>query len=159
MEEITGLKFLGKTLSLGIVLISLVIVMDQTILARVFYGPPDGKGGTRSFHAADFTIPDPEPFETYRSAVSRAEVFGGKGLTGLPQAKKTDLKSLAGQWHIRGIAVFDFPEAIVEDTQSNRTLFLKEGDFMGPLKVIKILEEKVMVAFEGETYELAIEKK
>jgi hypothetical protein len=58
--------------------------------------------------------------------------------------------------HLRlvGISWSDDPDAMIEDTQAKRTLFIKRGQMIGEVKVQAIFKDKVVLSYYGEEVEL-----
>ncbi len=53
-----------------------------------------------------------------------------------------------------GIAWSDNPDAMIEDANAKRTIFVKEGDNINEIVVKKILKDKVILSLEGKEIEL-----
>ena len=58
--------------------------------------------------------------------------------------------------HLRlaGISWSDDPDAMIEDTRTKRTLFVKRGGMIGKIKVQAIFKDKVVLFYDGEEIEL-----
>jgi hypothetical protein len=67
---------------------------------------------------------------------------------------KQTIKELAGTLRLAGIALQPQAQAMIENTETNETLFLKEGDIINKLVVHDILSDRVILMYEGETIEL-----
>ncbi|UCC95157.1 MAG: hypothetical protein JSW40_10200 [Candidatus Omnitrophota bacterium] len=53
-----------------------------------------------------------------------------------------------------GISWSDDPDAMIEDTRSRRTFFVKRGELVNGVRVEAILKDKVLLSYEGEEVEL-----
>ena len=53
-----------------------------------------------------------------------------------------------------GISWSQEPDAMIEDTRTNKTFFVKKGDMIGVIKVEDILMEKIILGYKDETLEL-----
>lgn len=53
-----------------------------------------------------------------------------------------------------GISWSDDPDAMIEDTQAQKTHFVKKGQMIGNLKVQAIFKDKVVLSYDGEEIEL-----
>ena len=53
-----------------------------------------------------------------------------------------------------GISWSKSPDAMIEDTESVRTFFVKRGQMIGKLKVQAIFKDKVILSYEGAEVEL-----
>ena len=53
-----------------------------------------------------------------------------------------------------GISWSDDPDAMIEDTKSQRTYFVKRGQLIGEIKVEAIYRDKVLLSYKGEELEI-----
>ena len=53
-----------------------------------------------------------------------------------------------------GISWSSSPDAIIEDTKTTKTFFVKTGQMMGDVKVQAIFKDKVVLSYSGEEMEL-----
>ncbi|HPT39611.1 MAG TPA: hypothetical protein PL125_05405 [Candidatus Omnitrophota bacterium] len=68
-----------------------------------------------------------------------------------PSAKSLDL---AGSLKLVGISWSTDPDAMIEDTKSLKTYFVKRGDMVGDAKVQAIFKDKVVLNLDNEEFEL-----
>lgn len=83
-----------------------------------------------------------------------------------PFSKKEEEETTAGEglsilklkdYKLVGISIEENPDnsyAMIENTKTGITFFLKKGEELDGVKVLEIFEEKVVLAFQGETLEL-----
>lgn len=97
------------------------------------------------------------PFLYYLEMVQRRNVFApiglGKDKEEIKKAKETLIK-MSDNFKLVGISWGQEPQAMVEDSKSQKVYFLKTGDNIGGFKVKDILENKVILSYQGETIEL-----
>jgi hypothetical protein len=97
------------------------------------------------------------PFLYYLEMVQRRNVFApiglGKDREEIQKAKET-LTKMSNDLKLVGISWGQEPQAMIEDSQSQKVYFLKTGDNIGKFKVKEILENKVILSYQGETVEL-----
>lgn len=93
------------------------------------------------------------PLADYLSIVQQANPFGGAAAiiaAPITQTTKQRLEELASGLVVVGIDRSANPEAIIEDTEQQRTYFVKVGDELNGLTIREISAKGVMVTYEGE---------
>jgi hypothetical protein len=68
--------------------------------------------------------------------------------------KETPGENLAAAYNLVGISWSAEPDAIIEDTRTQRTYFLKRGDSFGRARVQAIFPDKVVLVIDGKETEL-----
>ncbi len=58
--------------------------------------------------------------------------------------------------NLLGIVSGDNPQAIIEDKKSQKTYFLKKGDFLGDFELKDIQKGKVILDLSGQQFELSL---
>lgn len=71
--------------------------------------------------------------------------------------QKIDIAELTKPYSLKGIALSGEPEAIIQDSTSQKMLFVKIGDSLGALTVANISEGKITVTYEEQERVLSIE--
>jgi hypothetical protein len=74
-----------------------------------------------------------------------------------PQAEKKKQEEIAAfrsKYRIAGISWSDNPDAMVENTQTKKTSFVRRGQTIDAMKVIAIFKDKLVVNYEGAEFEL-----
>ena len=97
------------------------------------------------------------PFLHYFEMVRRRNIFSPvilKKDKPKPEAKKITLRKLVKDLRLVGIAWSEEPVAMIEDTATKKTYFLKSGESINDFKIDNILKDRVVLSFEGETIEL-----
>jgi hypothetical protein len=85
------------------------------------------------------------------SEIAEEEESSSEG--GKKEATKNVAK-LTENLRLVGISWSDDPDAMIEDTSSKRTYFLKRGDSIGSVEVAGIFKDKVVLSYQGEEVEL-----
>lgn len=93
-----------------------------------------------------------KPLAQYREALSTRNPFGLSPVGGGSGSGKVKsrLTELTGALSVVGINRGRVPEALIEDSQDQRTHFVKVGDDINGLKVVTIDDRGVTVSYEGE---------
>lgn len=63
---------------------------------------------------------------------------------------------LAQQYQLQGVMGTDPPRALVLDTKTQQTHTLVAGQFLGQLEVVDVQPTRVLLRFQGETFELGL---
>ncbi len=119
------------------------------------------KGGERAAPPAveDASHPAAAPFSAYAD-VGKRELF--KPLRSDAQEKAASQRtSVSGQDKLKdlsliGIVAGDKPQAVIEDRKIQKTYFLNKGQSVNQMIVEDILEDRVILDFEGEKLELVL---
>lgn len=100
------------------------------------------------------------PFSSYQEVVGKRELF--KPLrTETPAAKTLKPSTSSGYEKLKdlsliGIVAGEKPQAVIEDKKIQKTYFLNKGQTIDQLTVEDILEDRVILDFEGEKLELVL---
>ena len=100
---------------------------------------------------------EPKPYDYYGNVIEHRDLFqagvSSRETRGIPaSAVGSRLKDFA----LIGIISGKTPQAIIEDKKESKTYFLKEGELVGDLRVEQILDEKVILSYEGEQFDLVL---
>lgn len=98
-----------------------------------------------------------EPPEVFREAAAKRNLFH---VTEAPPGggeRKAAIRELVKDYRLKGIALFQAPEGIVEDAATGRAVFVKKGELLGAVRVKEIKEESVVLSRDGEEVELKIQ--
>ncbi len=157
MEEIIHLKAVKRGLLFFLGFIFLAILADQIFLFWQFHRPFEERTAEDS-HSADILESSPhESLDTYLAAVSESNLFGLKVQPGLGTLRTVSIDGLIKDIRLKGIAVFDSPEAIVENAKTGKTLFIKKGSRLGEMTVKNVKKDSLTLSYDGEEKELKIE--
>lgn len=112
---------------------------------------------------ADFTRERGAAGHLQANAFASADVFSGSPLfgvravaSGLP-AIRGSISELSKDYRLQGVMLSGEPEAIVQDTKTNKTVFVRAGDSLGDLKVKSIQEGRMILEYLGEEKGLTID--
>lgn len=100
------------------------------------------------------------PFSSYQEVVGKRELF--KPLRTETLAAKTPKPSTSSGYEklkdlsLIGIVAGEKPQAVIEDKKIQKTYFLNKGQTIDQLTVEDILEDRVILDFEGEKLELVL---
>jgi hypothetical protein len=141
---------------LGIIGLGLYVIVDLFILQRrlpdVTVQPPSADGASGA--AAPVQEGRLKPLAAYRDLFVKRNPFNLKAADDLGgtanQWMKEKLLELSGSLSVVGISRGKNPEALIEDTTTQRTHFVKVGDEINGLKVKAIDDRGVVVSFEDE---------
>jgi type II secretory pathway component PulC len=102
----------------------------------------------------------PSTFEhqdAYESSIQSSAVFGLATPEGSLTVLKSSMAELTKDYRLKGVMIVGEPEAIMEDARTQKSIFVKEGDLLGDLKVKEIKEGAVILTYYGEEKELRIQ--
>jgi hypothetical protein len=102
-----------------------------------------------------------QSFLSYLAMVQRRNVFSpiviDAGQFEEEKAQKEILetiKELSANLRLAGIALKPEPQVMIENKETEETLFLRKGDIINRLTIQEILADRVILSYEGETIEL-----
>lgn len=96
-----------------------------------------------------------KPYSYYLEGIQKKELFSSLGITesessgGIPNLGET-LANL----NLIGIVSGANPQAIIEEKKTKKTYFLNKGDYIGQFKLGEILPGRVILIYDGQTWEL-----
>jgi hypothetical protein len=146
----------------GVVVVLACITVSNVVFAAVRYNrvyhPPV------SAHPAAAVSTHPAPSGFLNQASYYLEKARGRDLFTMAVKKSAKMlgmgpsqRAVEATAHLRlvGISWSNDPDAMIEDTKAQRTLFLKSGQTIdGDIKVESISKDKVMISYGGEEIEL-----
>ncbi len=149
------LRLTGRILWAVLVLLGLYVVADLVVFRPVYRWSAESSG-TAAAPAVDMENPL-KPLADYLGVILMRDPFTG-AVPGVPQTSvKTSqhkLEELAKGLVLVGIDRGPHPAALVENTEQKKTVVLNVGDEIQGMKVKKITQEGVVLAYEGEEYVL-----
>lgn len=99
---------------------------------------------------------DIKPYSYYSSAIEGRNIF-------LPQQVEIEavvtgptLEEISAGLSLIGIIAGDRPQAIIEDKKSGKSYFLYKGGLVGKTKIVEILEDSIVMEYQGERFELVL---
>lgn len=90
------------------------------------------------------------PFSFYEQQFLNRNIFEAPQKT----ADEAVKVSLANKFRVVGIVLGRIPEAVLEDVESKKTLFLHEGDIVEGAEILRIQEGKVVLRLDDEDIEI-----
>jgi len=73
-----------------------------------------------------------------------------------PVAQGPKLEDVKGQLSLLGVIGGDAPQVIIEDKKAQKTYFLNKGATFGDIEVGDIFDNKVILIYQGERFELIL---
>ena len=116
----------------------------------------EASGEKEAVEAEEKSIPSVEPYSYYATGLDARNIF-------LPQESETaviqtgpSLDEISANLSLIGIIAGDKPQAIVEDKKTGKSYFLYKGGSAGQAKIMEIMEDRVVMEYGGETFELVL---
>jgi hypothetical protein len=157
------IKAVNKVLVLSIfMLIGYLAYTLSTSIYNMQELPNLATGAKEGFKATSFPeVSALKAISYYTEKVIERNIFK-MGLTGVStEVMEEDvipvsetIMDLIQSLRLVGISWSDSPDAMIEDTESVRTFFVKRGQMIGKLKVQAIFKDKVVLSYEGAEVEL-----
>jgi hypothetical protein len=96
-----------------------------------------------------------KPIGSYAEQLARRSIFEfGPVNAGTVPEVGGSTQQLPGNFKIVGILIGRPSEVIIEDTQMQQTYFVKEGDASGPIQVFDVSQNRAVVTYQGQTFEV-----
>lgn len=160
-----GLSFNIKDISakninpvLAVILAGLLIYLLADIIHNP-YGEKEAEiesAASREPVEAKEGADSPKPYNYYAADIDGRNIF-------LPQESDVSTapagpsaEEIKANLSLIGIIAGDKPQAIIEDKKMGKSYFLYKGGSAGQAKIIEIMEDKVLVEYGGETFELVL---
>jgi len=115
------------------------------------------------YEGSPSSLPEPAPMlknlSYYMDKVTARDIFN-LGALPTPEEKEKESalppeEAVSKKFSLVGIAWSDNPEAMIEDTESKRTHFVKRGRTINQdIKVVAIFKDRVVLSYEDEEFEL-----
>lgn len=157
MAEPFNLRFLRHCLIALLAAVSAAVVIDQ---ACFFLRPPISHESSGRFPPEDlFSLPKIhlEPLQVFQEAIAKRNLFNAADADSRAIIPQHSLAEMVKDYRLKGVALFSVPEGIVEDAATGRTVFVKEGELLGPVTVKEIRGESVLLSRDGEEFELKMQ--
>jgi type II secretory pathway component PulC len=101
--------------------------------------------------------PEEKPYNFYQEIIAERQIFGTSTTerAGFSQVQSgSTITEHIKDLNLLGIIFGDNPQAIIEDKKTQKTYFLKRGEFFGAIKVKEIDEGKVTLELQGQRFDL-----
>ncbi|MEA3305660.1 MAG: hypothetical protein U9R52_02480 [Candidatus Omnitrophota bacterium] len=97
-----------------------------------------------------------QPYSYYSSSIAKRNIF-------MPQQVEVDevitgpaLEEVSAGLSLIGIITGNRPQAVIEEKKTKKSYFLFEGSSVGQAKLLEILEDSVVMEYQGQTFELVL---
>jgi hypothetical protein len=138
-------------------------VTSSTVLARRLAEPPNFSFAPSGDGAqAQLVLPTPvKALESYLQTVRARDIFRlGASPATAPSTPSQEAaveerdSMVLSRYRLVGISWSDDPDAMIEKTDEQKTIFIKRGQQLDSLRVEAIYKDRVIVSFEGRELEL-----
>lgn len=97
-----------------------------------------------------------EPYSYYASGIEGRNIFLPQETEVSPAAAGPSLEEISSNLSLIGIIAGEKPQAIIEDKKAGKSYFLFKGGLIGQAKITDILEDKVVMEYQSQTFELML---
>jgi hypothetical protein len=97
-----------------------------------------------------------KPYSFYSSSVGGRNIFMPQELEVESITAGPVLEEVRANLSLIGVIAGDKPQAIIEDKKSGKSYFLYKGSTVGQAKVVDILEDTVIMEYNGQRFELVL---
>jgi len=97
-----------------------------------------------------------EPYSYYSSQIEERNIFLPQESEVSPVASGPSLEEISSNLSLIGIIAGDRPQAIIEDKKAGKSYFMYKSGLVGQAKVVDILEDKVVMEYKGQVFELML---
>jgi len=147
-----------KRVLIALTILAVVIILVDQMILRLNAQSKSSPG----FTSAQQSIPAlnqvaVDPLEVFQTAVEARNLFNVALKQEGSVLAKNSILELIKDYRLKGVAHFNNPEGIIEDARAGSTIFVKEGEKLGPITVKKIKKDSLILACDGEEAELQIQ--
>jgi len=134
------------------------VLGDQIILSSAHKAAetPDPQKFITQFVPEKLSPLDPLP--AYLEAIEMRDLFNVSVKAPVNSGRQILLLDFIKDLRLTGIARFEKPEAILENTGKGGSFFVREGETIGPVTVKKIKQDSIVVSMGDESAEIKIKK-
>lgn len=97
-----------------------------------------------------------KPYSFYSSSVGGRNIFMPQELEVESITAGPVLEEVRANLSLIGVIAGDRPQAIIEDKKSGKSYFLYKGGTIGQAKVVDILQDTVIMEYNGQRFELVL---
>ncbi|MDD5680146.1 MAG: type II secretion system protein N [Candidatus Omnitrophica bacterium] len=97
-----------------------------------------------------------EPYSYYSSQIESKNIFSSQESETSTAVSGPSLEEVSSNLSLIGIIAGDRPQAIIEDKKAGKSIFLYKGGLVGQAKIVDILDDKVVMEYNGQTFELML---
>ncbi|MFH0840250.1 MAG: hypothetical protein V1883_04460 [Candidatus Omnitrophota bacterium] len=151
-----------STKNVNPVLVVILIGLLIYFLADMIHNPYRGKEDAVESAVARETLGVKEKADSSQLYSYYAAGTGGRNIF-LPQESDTpavpegpSVEEIGANLSLIGIIAGDKPQAIIEDKKAGKSYFLYKGGSAGQAKIVEIMEDRVLMEYRNETFELVL---
>ena len=97
-----------------------------------------------------------KPYSFYSSAIEGRNIFMPQQLEIEEVITGPTLEEITATLSLIGIIAGERPQAIIEEKKSGKSYFLYKGGSVGKAKIVEILEDSIVMEYQGEKFELVL---
>jgi len=101
-------------------------------------------------------VQDNKPLEWYLEAVKQRPIFKSASLGAGQQMSLAVTSDINKDFVLVGIITGQSPQAIIEDRKAGKTYYIAKGQFLGQYLLEDILDGKIILKINGQSFELSI---
>ncbi len=151
LEEYLDLKMLQR----GLVGTGLAVFF--ALLLSVFQSSLSSKSQTAEAPTSSFIAGEPlAPLAEYEAALDQSVLFGAREEKANLSVLKSSINELVKDYRLKGVVVMGEPEAILVDARSDKSVFVRAGDQVGELTVLRIGDGSIVLGYFGEEKEVRV---
>lgn len=99
---------------------------------------------------------DIKPYSYYSSSVEGRNIFMPQQVEIEPAATGPTVDEVRANLSLIGIIAGERPQAIIEDRKAGKSYFLYKGGSVGEAKVVDVLDDSVIMEYQGQKFELVL---
>lgn len=152
-----NLKILNILLGLAAIFLSIYLIVDfafGSVNIDQFFKK---LSKTKRLRFEESSLTKVKPFLYYLEMIQRRNIFSPIVYKTVEETKteiRETMKSLTANIKLVGISWDSEPTAMIEDTKTLKTYFLKQGDIIGEFKVEEIFKDRVILSYKEGKFEL-----
>lgn len=95
-----------------------------------------------------------KPYSFYIEGIKNHKIFSSAAADDAQKSIGAVSADLIKDINLVGIISGEEPQAVIEDKKAQKTYYLKKGQYIGELRLENILEGKIILNYNGQSYEL-----
>ncbi|MFA6282049.1 MAG: type II secretion system protein N [Candidatus Omnitrophota bacterium] len=95
-----------------------------------------------------------KPYSFYLDGIRGRKIFSCAAAKDTQKSIGTASADLIKDINLVGIISGEEPQAVIEDKKAQKTYYLKKGQYIGELQLEDIMEGKIILNYNGQSYEL-----
>ena len=99
---------------------------------------------------------DIQPYSHYSSVIKGRNVFKSQEVDAEAVFTGPGIEEISADLSLIGIIAGNRPQAIIEEKKSGKSYFVYKGGSVGQTKVVDILEDSVVMEYQGQNFELVL---